>query len=123
IRCRCLACPCRTRTWMASCSTSKRPRRLRTRRTPRLTTAEPPTNSSVTELAEAPVSSERRLLSAENTWVLICTYNRNELLDELLGSLAHIYIHVSSGLPHVQTVVVDNAEQRRAADLVRHRLP
>lgn len=69
------------------------------------------------------MSSERRLLSAENTWVLICTYNRNELLGELLDSLARVNIHDAAGLPHVQTVVVDNAEQPRAADLVRHKLP
>lgn len=62
--------------------------------------------------------SDRSRLSPENTWVLICTYDRNELLTDLLKSLQRVELPADAAVQHPQVVVVDNAEQPRAKDVV-----
>ena len=72
--------------------------------------------------------SARPMLTAANTWVLICTYNRNDLLSDLLESLRTVEIPAGEmpagpGPSHPQIVVVDNAERPRADHLVKESYP
>lgn len=62
-------------------------------------------------------------LNPQNTWVLICTYDRNDLLAELLASLRAVQMPVGSTRAHPQVIVVDNAEEARAQTLVRQQYP
>lgn len=62
-------------------------------------------------------------ITAENTWVLICTYRRNDLLSDLLDSLISVQMPESTQLRSPQLIVVDNAPEPEAEDLVRTRLP
>ena len=69
------------------------------------------------------MSRERPGLTAQNTWVLICTYDRNDLLAQLLASLRAVQMPAGSSAPHPQVVVVDNSEQAAARGLVQQNYP
>lgn len=69
------------------------------------------------------MSPELLQLSAQNTWVLICTYDRNDLLADLLASLRAAQMPAGSAVPRPQVVVVDNSEQAAAEALVRQQYP
>lgn len=62
-------------------------------------------------------------LNATNTWVLICTYDRNDLLADLLASLQAVHMPAGSALAHPQVIVVDNSEEARAQTLVQQQYP
>lgn len=67
--------------------------------------------------------SARTRLTPSNTWVLVCTYNRNDLLAGLLESLRTVRMPADSALSAPHLVVVDNAERPRAERLVADHYP
>lgn len=62
-------------------------------------------------------------ISAETTWVLVCTYQRNDLLQPLLNSLRQVSMPAESPRAHPRLLVVDNAPQPEARDLVARMYP
>jgi succinoglycan biosynthesis protein ExoM len=64
-----------------------------------------------------------RTPTAENTWVLVCTYRRNDLLAQLLHSLRSVSMPPDATLAQPQLIVVDNAPEPTAQHLVRSLYP
>lgn len=62
-------------------------------------------------------------MKTENVWVLVCTYQRNELLAALLESLREVDLPEDSGLEVPQLIVVDNAPEPAADQLVASAYP
>ncbi|WP_158583133.1 glycosyltransferase family 2 protein [Nesterenkonia natronophila] len=56
--------------------------------------------------------------TAENTWVLVCTYRRNDLLAQLLLSLRSVRMPPDATIAQPQLIVVDNAPEPTAQHLV-----
>lgn len=65
----------------------------------------------------------RTELNAHTTWVLVCTYRRNDLLQQLLASLRAVDMPAGSSLEQPQLIVVDNAPHPEAESLVRSAYP
>ncbi len=55
----------------------------------------------------------------ETTWLLICTYQRNDLLARLLDSLRSVRMPAGSTINQPQLIVVDNSPEPTAEDLVQ----
>lgn len=62
-------------------------------------------------------------ITVEGTWILVCTYQRNEMLAQLLDSLAAVRLPADSSLTAPQVIIVDNAPERAAAQTVAEHLP
>lgn len=62
-------------------------------------------------------------LTADNTWVLVCTYDRNSQLTGLLASLRSVLISPPSTVQVPHLIVVDNAPHRQAESTVREHYP
>lgn len=64
-----------------------------------------------------------KTVQTENIWVLVCTYERNDLLASLLESLRTVQMPEQSRLTSPQLIVVDNAPEPAAEDVVRSHYP
>lgn len=64
-----------------------------------------------------------KTVKTENIWVLVCTYDRNDLLTSLLESLRAVRMPEHSTLTCPQLIVVDNAAQPAAEEVVKTRYP
>ncbi|WP_157984023.1 glycosyltransferase family 2 protein [Nesterenkonia muleiensis] len=62
-------------------------------------------------------------MKTENIWVLVCTYQRNQLLASLLESLRGLQLPEDSPVEHPQLIVVDNAPELTADRLVASAYP
>lgn len=59
----------------------------------------------------------------ETTWILVCTYRRNDLLAQLLSSLRTVQMPTGSTIDQPQLIVVDNAPEKAAEQVVRSLYP
>lgn len=62
-------------------------------------------------------------MKTENVWILLCTYQRNDLLIALLESLREVRLPADSALVHPQLIVVDNAPEPASEQVVKTLCP
>lgn len=55
----------------------------------------------------------------ETTWLLVCTYQRNDLLTRLLESLKSVQMPPGTTIDQPHVIVVDNSPQPTAEHLVQ----